>query len=240
MRLDVSPTHDSHGFLRWRKVVTMEEPSCKRHGSAWLRYDARIVRDATDRSSDFVFCHSDDVIDIFPYVLEVKRPHGLRAQAVGQGARHAVGGKLYDLALAETLLRVVGKLGFHADNFRSRSAELDGAGYTADLTSAADRHKNELDVWAVFENLEAYGSLASNDVLVVVGRHDGVAMLARQLLRLLHAVSAPRTDENDFRSQCGRTVDLDPGSIAWHDDDRFYAHGAGSVCDALSVVSAGV
>src|SRR5215469_4163206 len=205
-----------------------------------LRNDARIAHDATYRGSDFVFCYGDDVIDIFPYVLEVQSPYGLRAQAVGQGARHAVRGKLYDLALAETLLRVVGKLGFHADNFRRRSAELDGAGYTADLTSTADRHENELDVWAVLQDLEAYGSLAGNDVLVVVGRHDGVAVLAGQLLGLLHAVSAPRTDENDFRSQCGRTVELDFGSVAWHDDDRFYAHGARSVCDALGVVSAGV
>ena len=114
------------------------------------------------------------------------------------------------------------------------------AGDPADQSAATHRNQHQVDVRAVFQNLQSGRSLAGDDELIVVGRHDGVAVLLGQFFGLLHALGARRTDEHDLRSQRGRAVDLDLRSIARHHDDGLHAHGPRRVRHSLRMVAAGI
>src|SRR5579863_7164933 len=102
----------------------MKEPGGECHCAARLADDARVESHLSHCAANLVFAHGNDVVNKAADVLEVNRPDGLRAQPVGQRARHALGWELHDLALAKALLRVIGEFWFNPDDLRLRTAEL--------------------------------------------------------------------------------------------------------------------
>jgi len=71
-------------------------------------------------------------------------------------------------------LRIGGKLGLDADHLYVGICQLDGGRNAADQAAAADRDKDGFNTrqvltGKVFEDFEADGSLAGNDLFVVVG-----------------------------------------------------------------------
>ena len=56
-------------------------------------------------------------------------------------------------------------------------AQLDGGSDAADHAAAADRREHGFDIRQVFENLQVPSCLAGNDLFVVIGRNDHVAVL---------------------------------------------------------------
>jgi hypothetical protein len=59
---------------------------------------------------------------------------------------------------------------------------LDGRGDAAEQAAAGDRRQHQVHIGQGFDDFKAAGGLAGDDLLVVVGRNDDVAVLADQLL----------------------------------------------------------
>ena len=91
-----------------------------------------------------------------------------------------------------------------------------------------------------FDDFEAAGGLAGDDLLVVVGRDDDVAVLAHEFFGLGEALAGGDADVDDFGAEGERGGALDGGGVRGHDDDGLGADFAGGVGDALGVVAAGV
>src|SRR5580700_4117905 len=240
LRLDVPAAHNRDRLLRCRQFVTMKHPGCVSDCSAGLRQDPGVTDNLSHGAADFILGHRNNVVHKLPDVLEVQRSYRLSAQPIGQCARDTFRGELNDLALAKTLLRVVGEFRFNADNFRGRSTEFERTGYSADEAASTYWHQDKLDVRTVLQNLQAGCSLASDDEFVVVRRHDGVTVLHREFFGLLHPLATRRTDDDDFRAQGGRAVPLDLRRVPGHDDHGLHTHRPRGICNALSVIAAGV
>src|SRR5512140_3611474 len=104
----------------------MEEPRRKCDGSARLRNDSCRSNDASYGFAHLGLADRHDVVDVLANMLEIDGADALRAQSVGQGTRGTFCGDGHDLPGPKALLRVSGQLGRHANDFRLRSAQLDG------------------------------------------------------------------------------------------------------------------
>src|SRR6202158_6256302 len=126
-----------------------------------------------------------------------------------------------------------------------RIAKLDGGGDSADQSTSADRDQHSFNagqicITKVFEDFEPDRSLAGDDLFVVVGRHDHVAVLGGQLFGALAALFTAGTDGDDLRSEGGGGFELVPGSIAGHDDDGLHAERPRRVGHSLRMIAAGI
>ncbi len=103
-----------------------------------------------------------------------------------------------------------------------------------------NRDQHGFNVRQVFENFESDRALAGNDLLVIVGWHDGVTVLGGQLLSAQPPLFAARADYDNLRSKRGGSVKLVLRSIARHDDDGLHSQRPRRVGHALRVIAARV
>src|ERR1019366_1232849 len=168
------------------------------------------------------------VVHIGANVFEIDRADALGAKTVGQRLRDSLSREGDDAAGAQAGLRIGGKFGLDANHLhlgvtklglaRLKIAELYGGRDATDQSTSADRDQHGFNVGEVFEDFEPDGSLAGNDLLVVVGRHDRVAVLGGQLFGAQAALFTARADGDNLRSEGGGGFEFVPGSIAGHDD----------------------
>ena len=203
-------------------MVAAEEKSGGRDRSAGFGYGVGVCGQHFQGLLDLVFADRDDGVDKTLHVLEVDRADTLRAQSVGDGARHLFGGELNDLAGAQAGLGIGCEFGFDADHLGFRPGEFDRGSDAADQSSAANWSKDGFDFRQVFEDLEADGALTGDDLFVVVGRHDYVAVLGGEFFGFELAFGAAGTYEYDLGTQCRRCLALDRGGIVGHDDDGLH------------------
>ena len=132
------------------------------------------------------------------------------------------------------------EFGLNTDDLHFGMAELDRSRDAADQSAAAHRDQHSLDCGQVFEDFKTDRALAGDDLLVVVGRNDHVAMFRRQLLGAQTAFFAARAHGDDLRPESGGRFELVLRSIAGHDDDRFHPQGPRRISHPLRVIAAGV
>src|SRR5260370_2213511 len=96
------------------------------------------------------------------------------------------------------------QFGLHADELNRGIAQLDCCRHAADHAPAAYWGENRFQLGQIFENLQSNRALASDDLLVVEGRHDYVAMLRGQFFALELALDPPGPDRTDFRAYSSR------------------------------------
>src|SRR5208282_1027424 len=92
----------------------------------------------------------------------------------------------------------------------------------------------------IFKDFKANCSLTGDDFLVIVRRHDHIAMLGSQFFGAQTAFFTAGTDDDDFRSQGGGSVELVLGSVAWHDNNRPHNKRPCRVGHTLRVIAAGI
>ena len=144
------------------------------------------------------------------------------------------------MARTKTLLRIIRELWFDADNIDLRIRKLQACRDAADQSASANGTENRLDVRQIFENLQGYGALASDDLFVVVGRNDLIVVSLREFFGFGFAFVTGRPNENDLGPIRARGRDLNLRSIFRHNDDCFSAEFAGRVCNPLGMIAAGV
>ena len=171
-------------------------------------------------------------------MFEINNSDTLGAKAVGQRLRDLRSREGNDTSRAQAGLRIGGKFGLNANHLHIGIAQLDGGGDAADQSAAADRDKYGLDVRQVGEDFEADGSLAGNDLFVVVGRHDRVAVLGGQFLRTQAALFAAGTDGDDLRAERRGGFEFVLRSVAGHHDDGLHAQRPRRVGHSLRVIAA--
>ncbi len=186
------------------------------------------------------FSDGDDAVDERLDMSEVAHAYALGAEAVGNGAAGELGGPGDDFAGAEAFGGIGGEFGLDAEDLHVGAQALDGGGDAAEEASAGDGSEDEIDVGELFDDFEAAGGLAGDDLLVVVGRNDDVAVPANEFFGLGETLAGGDADVDDFGAvgESGRA--LDGGGVRRHDDHCFRADLARSVGDALGVVAAGV
>jgi len=214
-------------------------------GAAGLGYGFSGGGEQARGFANFILGHGDDVVDIGADVFEIDGADALSTKAVGECLGNFFGGEGNDVAGAQTGLGVACKFGFDADHLYlllagQGMAEFEGRSDAADQSSAADGDEHGFYGGQVFEDFEADGSLAGDDLLVVEGRHDEVSVSGGELFGAETALLAARADEDDLGSEGGGGFEFVLGSITGHDDDRLHAERAGRVGYALGVIAAGV
>jgi len=117
-------------------------------------------------------------------VGEVALAYGLSAEAVGEGARGELRAPSDDGAGAEAFGCVAGQFRLDAVNLGLWAEPLDGGGDAGEQSAARDGDEDEVDAGQGFDDFETAGSLAGDDLLVVVGRDDDIAMLADEFVDL--------------------------------------------------------
>ena len=238
--LDVAAAHDDDGFAEGAQLLGVEEQAGRGGGSAGLGREAGGVEEGAHGGADFGFGDGDDVVDVSADVSEVALAEGLGAEAVAEGAGGLFRGPGDERAGAEALLRVGGQLRLDADDARGGAGELDGGGDAAEESAAGDGREDEVAVGQVFENFEAAGALAGDDLLVVVGRDHDVTEFGFELFGFAFAIGAGRADFDDLRAHGRGGALFHFGRVARHDDDRFGTDGASGVGDSLGMIAAGI
>ncbi len=117
---------------------------------------------------------------------------------------------------------------------------FDGGSDAAQQAAAGDGREDQIDIGKLLDDFEAAGSLAGDDLLVVIRRDDDVAMFAHEFFRLGETLAGGDANVDNFGSVSKRGRALDGGGIRRHDDDGLRADLARCVGDALGVVAAGV
>ena len=160
----------------------MEEQCRHRHCAAGLGNQPRCSDDGTHCGTNLRFSDGDDVIDEGLDIGEVAFADALRAQAVGDGAAGQLAPPGDDLAGAEAFRRVAGQLRLDAKDLAWGRNCLTAAATPLSRPPPLDRRKHQIHVGQGFDDLQAAGGLAGDDLLVVIWRNDHVAVLAHQFL----------------------------------------------------------
>ncbi len=192
----------------------MEEQGGGGYGSAGLGDQARGGYDGAHGGADFGFGDGDDAFDKGLDVGEVANADGLGAQTVGDGAGGEFGAPSDDPAGAETFGGVAGQLGFYAEDFGLRAELFDGGGDSREKAAAADGGENQVDFGEGFDDFKAAGGLAGDDLLVVVGGNDDVAVLADEFVGFGQALAGGQADVDDLGAEGEGGGALDGGGVA--------------------------
>ena len=150
--------------------------------------------------------------------LWVRRPSAI-------GTADKLGGPGNDCAGAKAFRRVAGQLRLYAEDLCLGTKLLDGRGHAAQQAAAGDGRENQVHIGEGFDDLQAAGGLAGDDLLVVIRRHDDVAVLTNELFRHGQALAGGDAYIDDLRAQRQSGSALDGRSVRGHHDDCFTPHG---------------
>ena len=187
-----------------------------------------------NRVCDFFFFHGNNVVHIF-------LNQGKRAFS-GAAYRDSVGDRFRGLQGDGFAL---GHCGFHGRNpgglnsedLHSRISFLDGAGDSADESTAADGRYDDLDVGMLLQNFESESSLPGDDRVVVEGMNQGQTFLLALLDGLFvglvivgpvqHDLRAIGASRRNFGERCGER----------HHDSRLNLMASRVVSDPLRMIA---
>ncbi len=133
------------------------------------------------------------------------------------------GGELLDLALLHGLDHGGSAGGLNTVHFDVRVQSLDGVSDTGDEPAAANGHDDRVDVRDLFEDLEADGALARNDVFVVERVDEGVAFGVAQFEGFIVSVVVDPGNEADVGAVFLGGFDLGDGSVVRQADEALRA-----------------
>ena len=147
-----------------------------------LHHGARVLEDVLDRRADLVGVDQHHLVDELARQAEGLLAHLAHRHAVGEEVhvrqRHAPAG-------LERGVHRVRVHGLHADDPRARRDALHVGGDAGDQPAAAHRDEDRVDGLRVLaQDLHADGALARDHQRIVVGVHEGEAVLARERPRV--------------------------------------------------------
>ncbi|MCY1520347.1 hypothetical protein D9M68_551220 [compost metagenome] len=143
--------------------------------------------------------------------------------------RHAVGEQPdlrqhHPLAGGHGRLQAVGVVRLDADHLDLRAQVLHVGGDARHQAAAANRHEDGVQRAAVLaEDFHGHGALPGDHVRVVIGRHEGQALLRRQLQRVGQGVGEGIAVQHHLAATGTHAVDLELRGGARHHDGRFDA-----------------
>ena len=129
--------------------------------------------------------------------------------------------------------------GLHADDLAGGLELLDGESHTGDQTAAADGDHDLLHFGELLQNLQTDGALTGNDIRIIEGMREGVAVLLGETLGLAGGVIVNAGDQNHFSTVVAGSLHLGDGSALGHADHGLDAQLRGGQSNALSMVAGG-
>ncbi|MCY1231417.1 hypothetical protein D9M72_438640 [compost metagenome] len=143
--------------------------------------------------------------------------------------RHAIGEqpdlpKHHALAGGHGGLQAIGVFRLDTDHLHVRTQVLHIGGDPRDQAAAAHRHEDGVQAAGVLaEDFHRHGTLPGDHVRVVIGRHEGQALLRRQLQRVGQGVGEGIAVQHHLAATGTHAVDLELRGGARHHDGRFDA-----------------
>ena len=128
-------------------------------------------------------------------------------------------------------------LGLHAVDLACGVQALDRTGDTRDEPATAHGDDHGLGMLELVHDLQADGALSRDDVLVVIGMHEGGARLLLQAHGLVVCVIVDAGDEAHLRSQAPGVLHLHDGGTVGHADHGPHAQAGGGQRHALGMVA---
>ena len=233
--IHVAAGHHAHGLLG-RGIHLAEHAGGHGGGAGALGDGLLALHQSQDGGGDLVFGDGDDLVHVLLAQLEGQLAGSQDVDAVGDGVAVGHGG---DLAGSAGLIHGGHGAGLDADDLAVGLQALDGEGDAADQAAAADGADHLLHVGELLQNLQADGALAGNDVGVVEGMGEGVAVELGQAVGLPGSVVIHAGDQDHFRAVALGGLHLADGGAGGHADDGLDAQLGGGQGDALGVVAGG-
>ena len=128
-------------------------------------------------------------------------------------------------------------LGLHADDLAGRLQRLDRDGDARDQAAATDRHDDRFEVRTVFDDLQADGALAGDDMGIVVGMDEHRAGARDPLLDDGVAIGQRLALEHHLGAEGAGGGDLHEGGVRRHDDGGVDAEALGVPGDGLGMIA---
>ena len=195
-----------------------------------------VLHDIQERADELVVGDGDDVVQILLNIRENLGSRSLHCGTVGDGADRRQGGHLLIL---QRNLHTVGACGLHADNLDIRIQKLCQSRHAGGKSAASDGHQNVVHQRQLLYNLHGNSSLAGGYRQIIEGMDKGIAVLLRQLIRILTRLIIHVAVKHDLSAIALGTLHLHQRRGGRHHNDRFYAVGLGRVSHALGVISGG-
>ena len=189
-----------------------------------------------DCRGDFVLGDESNVVHVIFHHFIGDFPGLLYGDAVGNGGDAGQG---LHLAVVHGVEHTGGPRRLYAIDLDVGGDGLDGAGHAGDQSAAADGHDHRVHVAHFVHDFQTDGALAGDDVLVVKGVDEGVALLLFQLQGLVVGVVIHAGDEADLRAVALGGLHLGDGGGVRQADQGGNAALAGSQRHALGVVAGG-
>ena len=187
-----------------------------------------------DRCSDFVLGDGGNIVHILLHQRERGVAGVLDGDAVGKGV-HRVQGDLMSLAVA--FKHAGGVAGLDAVDLHRGLELLDGIGHAGDEAAAADGHDDRIHIPHLLEDLQADGSLAGDDLVVVKGVDEGSASLLLGFHRSGVGVVIGAGHQHHLGAQALGGLHLADGGRIGHVDHALRPLAGGGQGDALGVVA---
>ena len=164
-----------------------------------------------DRSGDLVVRDGHDAVDVLTDIFKGILTRLLDLDAVGHGADLI---EANDLVHLERLHHGRCAAGLHAVDADPGVEALERERHAGDQAAAADRHDHDIDVAELLEDLQTDRPLPRDDVLIIEGMDEGIALLLLELARLLVGIVIDARHEADLRAVALGGLDLrDRGAV---------------------------
>ena len=109
---------------------------------------------------------------------------------------------------AQTLLRIVGQRGLHANHLGAASAQLHGRRHAAGESAAAHRHQHQLHLRHVFQNFQPRRALSGDNLRVVIRRNRPRSRSWRPVPELYRAAPRCRCPRSQSPRQAPQTASI--------------------------------
>jgi hypothetical protein len=170
--------------------------------------------------------------------------HQARHHLLGDLARRAHGYALGDGGIAHGVLRALhgvdhGRkaLRLHAHHLDAQLERLGRRGHARDEAAAAHGEDEHVQPRLLAQHLQRQRALACGDGLVVVGVHEGQALLMGELVGMRACFLQRVAVQHHLGAEAARALHLHAGREARHDDHRAHAQALCVVGHALGMVA---
>ena len=171
-----------------------------------------LIRSDDDRKDQTYALYNDggDVVHVLADDFVGQVAGTLDGDAVGDGGNAVQGA---DLAVLDGAEHAGSTCSLDTVDLHVGAQGLDGEGNAGDQTAAADGHDDRVQIVHFVEDLQTDGTLTGNDVFIVKGMDEGIAVFFLQLQSLLVGIVIDTGNQTDVGAEALGGFHLGQGGI---------------------------
>ncbi len=192
----------------------------QRQRAGRFRHRTHVLEQIFHRRADGIAIHRDDIVEIFPAQAEGFVADTLHRHALGKqpDAR-----QIDRMAGIQRRFQAGGVFRFDGNDFDLRHQLFDQHRHACGQAAAAHRHKDAVEMGILLQQLQRQRALPGNHHRVIERRHQGEALLLRQLNRFGFGFVKVGAVQQHFAAETAHRIDFDVRGGHRHHDQRFDA-----------------